>query len=74
MSASAVILWLVFVYILGLVLVISTLFTIRKKSKDVLEKELNNLEREKNLLISPSILTELNKVKSLIQNTFYCWP
>jgi len=41
---------------------------ISKKEKKVYKDEINSLERDKNLIISASILSELNKVESLVNN------
>jgi len=41
---------------------------INKKYKNNINNEINNLERDKNLIISSSILSELNKVEALINN------
>ena len=65
-------------YILAVAIVIVVLNLINKKEKDNYKKEINNLERDKNLIISASILTELNKVESLLNNdkmeeTFNDW-
>lgn len=65
---SGRILFAIFVYALGFGLMIFTIYIIRKKNKDKLENELSRLETLKNLIISPSILTEMEKVKSLLNN------
>ena len=45
-----------------------TVYGIRKRTKNKLEKDLTRLETLKNLIISSGILTEMEKVKSLISN------
>jgi len=55
-------------YILAVTLVILVLNFISKKEKKVYKDEINSLERDKNLIISASILSELNKVESLVNN------
>lgn len=65
---SGLILGLVGVYGIGLVLIIITIFGIHKKTINKLENELTRLETLKNLIISSGILTEMEKVKSLINN------
>ena len=55
-------------YVLAVSLVISVLNLINKKEKKIYKNEINSLERDKNLIISASILTELNKVESLLNN------
>lgn len=65
---SGIILGAIGIYSLGFALMIFTIFIIRKRNKDKLEKELSRLETLKNLIISPSILTEMEKVKSLLNS------
>ncbi len=66
--SSGIILGAIGIYTLGFGLMIFTIFMIRKRNRDKLEKELTRLETLKNLIISPSILTEMEKVKSLLNN------
>ena len=47
---------------------ILTIYGIRRRTKNKLERELSRLETLKNLIISSSILTEMEKVKSLVNN------
>ena len=68
MSKSAIILGGIIFYIIGVVAITVTLFTIQRKTKNKLEKELIRLETLKNLIISSGILTEMEKVKALINN------
>ncbi len=68
MSKSAIILGGIIFYIIGVVAITVTLFTIQRKTKNKLEKELTRLETLKNLIISSGILTEMEKVKALINN------
>lgn len=57
------------VYILITIsLIVLVLVLINKHNKKKYNEVLSNLERDKNLIISGSILTELNKVSSLINN------
>ena len=58
----------VFYIILAIVLIISMIIIVRKHMKNKYNNVLKMLEREKNLIISASILSELNKVESLINN------
>ena len=58
----------VFYIILAIILVISMIVIVRKHMKNKYNNALKTLEREKNLIISASILSELNKVESLIKN------
>jgi len=55
-------------YIITMVIVVVVLVLMNKKYKNSLTNEINNLERDKNLIISSSILSELNKVEALINN------
>lgn len=55
-------------YIFTMIVVVIVLVLLNRKYKKDLENEINNLERDKNLIISGSILSELNKVEALINN------
>ncbi len=68
LTTSAVVLIAITIYVLGFALIVITIIGINKKNKNKLEKELNRLETLKNLIISSSIKTEMEKVKSLINN------
>ena len=70
MTKSGIILPFIMIYIFGIILLVTTLYGIRRHTKNKLEKEINELEISKNRIISASILTELNKVKSLINNKY----
>ena len=50
-----------------IVVVVAIVFTLKNMKKQY-TNTLTNLERNKNLIISGSILSELNKVESLINN------
>ena len=54
--------------IIAIILVVVVLVFINKHDKKKLQGILTNLELDKNLIISANILTELNKVGSLINN------
>lgn len=54
--------------IIAIILVVVVLVLINKHDKKKLQGILTNLELDKNLIISANILTELNKVGSLINN------
>ena len=58
----------IFYIVLAIVLVISMIIIVRKHMKNKYNNALKMLERDKNLIISASILSELNKVESLINN------
>ena len=68
MSSTTFTLLAIGYYILAVTLVIVVLNFISKKEKKVYKDEINSLERDKNLIISASILSELNKVESLVNN------
>ena len=51
-----------------IILIVVVLVLINKHNKKQYEEILSKLERNKNLIISGNILTELNKVSSLINN------
>ena len=70
MTKSGIILPFIMIYTFGIILLVTTLYGIRRHTKNKLEKEINELEISKNRIISASILTELNKVKSLINNKY----
>ena len=55
-------------YLFTIVVVIVVLIVMDKRYKKNIDKEISNLEREKNLIISSSILSELNKVEALVNN------
>ncbi len=55
-------------YIFTMVVVVIVLILMNKRYRNNLTKEINNLERDKNLIISSSILSELNKVEALVNN------
>ncbi len=55
-------------YILTIIIVIIVLSLINKREKNKLKREIDELEKEKNLIISASMLSELNKVEALVNN------
>lgn len=55
-------------YILTIIIIIVALNIINKKEKNKLKAEIERLEKEKNLVISASILSEFNKVEALVNN------
>ena len=58
----------VFYLILTIALIISMFIIVRKHMKNKYNNALKLLERDKNLIISASILSELNKVEPLVNN------
>ena len=69
MSSRTFILLGVTYYIIAFIIIVIVLNIINKKTKNKYQIKLNELEREKNLIISAGILTELNKVESLINSS-----
>ena len=68
MSSTTFILIGITYYIVSIIIIIVVLNIINKKDRTKYLNSINNLEREKNLIISAGILTELNKVENLINN------
>ena len=56
--------------IIILILLIIIIFKViyKKRKVNSLEKIINRLEKEKNLLINVPVLNELNKVEALVKN------
>ncbi len=55
-------------YVVTIIIVIVILNLISRKEKNKLKKQIDELEKEKNLIISASMLSELNKVEALVNN------
>ncbi len=55
-------------YLFTVFLILIVLHWINKKEKQKYQNEIANLERDKNLIVGASILSELNKVGALINN------
>ena len=55
-------------YVIGMIIIAVVLVVLSMRRKKQFLNQIQELEREKNLVISASILTELNKVESLINN------
>ena len=68
MSTTSFILVAVLYYVVTIVLLITVLNLISHYDKKKYSKEITELERDKNLIISASILSELNKVEPLVNN------
>lgn len=56
------------VWIITIAVVVIVLQLINKKEKDKLKVQIERLEKEKNMIISASMLSELNKVEALVNN------
>ncbi len=68
MSQTAYILAGVTYYIVSIIIIVLVLNLVNKKEKKKYQDEIVTLERDKNLIISSSILSELNKVEALVNN------
>lgn len=68
MSRTTFILIGVLYYIFTVVTIILVLNLINKKEQKKYKDDINNLERDKNLIVNASILSELNKVNALVNN------
>lgn len=68
MSQTSFILIGIAYYIFTVIVLIVVLTLISRHDKKKYSKEITNLERDKNLIISASILSELNKVEPLVNN------
>ena len=55
-------------YLFGVVLIVVALNLINKLTKDKYKKQIEKLEREKNLVVNANMVTELNKVEALANN------
>jgi len=68
MSQTAYILAGISYYVVSIILIVLVLNLINNREKKKYQEEITTLERDKNLIISSSILSELNKVEALINN------
>lgn len=68
MSRTTFILIGILYYIFTIAIIIIVLYLIDKKERQNYKNEINTLERDKNLIVGASILSELNKVSALINN------
>ena len=69
MSKTTFILLGISYYIISIIIIVVVLNLINKKENKKYLNEIKNLERDKNLIISASILAELNKVEPLVNNS-----
>ena len=70
MSQTAYIVAGITFYIVSVIILVIVLNIISNNEKKRYRKEITTLEREKNLIISSSILSELNKVEGLVNSPF----
>ena len=68
MSRTTFMLFATGYYVVTIIIIVVALLLISRHNKKKYKEEINALEREKNLIISASILSELNKVESLVNN------
>ncbi len=68
MSQTAFILAGITYYIVSIIVIVVVLNLVNKKEKKKYQDEIVTLERDKNLIISSAILSELNKVEALVNN------
>ena len=68
MSKETFLLIAISYYLITIIIIVIVLAILNKKNRQKILNEINSLEREKNLIISASILSELNKVEALINN------
>ena len=68
MNLQTFILIAVAFYLISVLIIVLVLTLINRSTKKKFQKEIIELERDKNLVISPSIVTELNKVEALANN------
>ena len=69
MSTEFIIILGIAYYVVTVALIIVALTMLNKKDKNTLRKQINELERDKNLIISAALIAELNKVEPLISNS-----
>ena len=68
MSKTAYILAGISYYIVSVIIIVIILSLINRREQKKYSEEINTLERDKNLIISSAILSELNKVEALVNN------
>lgn len=68
MSKSTFMLFAFGYYVIAMIIVVAVLVYLSHRSKKRFKEQINELERDKNLVISASMLSELNKVESLVNN------
>ena len=68
MSQLAYILAGITFYIVSIIIIVVVLNVINNNENKKYKNEITTLEREKNLIISSSIISELNKVEALVNN------
>ena len=68
MSQTAYILAGITFYIVSIIIIVVVLNIINNRENKKYKDEITTLERDKNLIISSSILSELNKVEALVNN------
>ena len=70
MSGQTFLLIAIAFYLVSVLIIVGVLNLINQKTQRRYKKEISELERDKILVISDSILTELNKVEALANNDY----
>ena len=68
MGRTTFLLLAVLYYVVTIIIIIVILNLINHREKNKLKAQIDELEKEKNLIISASMLSELNKVEALVNN------
>lgn len=69
MSTELIIILGVFYYILTIASIVTILYLMENRGKKKYRSQINELERDKNLIISAGLIAELNKVEPLVCNS-----
>ena len=69
MSTELIIILGVFYYILTIVSIVIILYFMENRGKKKYRSQIDELERDKNLIISAGLIAELNKVEPLALNS-----
>ena len=69
MSVELIIVIGILYYMVTVALILVVLNFMHRKNKNSIRKQMDELERDKNLVISASLIAELNKVEPLIDNS-----
>jgi len=68
MTRSTFMLFAIGYYFITMLIIVVVLLVLNRRAKKNYRNQITELEREKNLIISASILSELNKVEALVNN------
>ncbi len=67
MNLDSVLLMIILIFVIALILFLTTYLIIKKTKTNKIKKEIEKLDIERNLLVGVPILTELSKVKDLVK-------